>query len=287
MERERAFLCVLVGCVDAIICACLWLWEEEEKEREEEKVKEWQRERDRQRRSGWRIVAWCAALQRDNRMPARLAYLCCTPHSCFCCLPLPAKSHPAATWGRRSTPPGPCSSSSGRGQITNTNHLLILVIKETLITSELRSSAALNDHKEAISETIQRATQVQHNPFFSLFFLHCWENVKSGQFLWVYVCVRDGQQTNAALGVMANGCKSPHCICFIQDSTRRSRIRSTRLNKTSHVSENHKKNERKKGEKKDGDFQREGSKCSAVNFGRIVPRYHQDLTISWNKQGRI
>lgn len=170
MERECAFLCVLMGCVDAIICACLWLWEEEEKEREEEKVKEWQRERDRQRRSGWRIVAWCAALQRDNRMPARLAYLCCTPHSCFCCLPLPAKSHPAATWGRRSTPPGPCSSSSGRGQITNTNHLLILVIKETLITSELRSSAALNDHKEAISETIQRATQVQHNPFFSLFF---------------------------------------------------------------------------------------------------------------------
>lgn len=94
------------------------------------------------------------------------------------------------------------------------------------------------------------------------------------------MCVRDGQQTNAVLGVMANGCKSPHCICFIQDSTRRSRIRSTRLNKTSHVSENHKKNERKKGEKKDGDFQREGSKCSAVNFGRIVPRYHQDLTIS-------
>lgn len=43
----------------------------------------------------------------------------------------------------------------------------------------------------------------------------------------------------------------------------------------------------RKEKKKDGDFQREGSKCSAVNFGRIVPRYHQDLTISWNKQGRI
>lgn len=106
-------------------------------------------------------VAWCVGLRRDNRMPALLAYLCCTPHSCFCCLPLPAKSHPAATWGRRSAPPGPCSSSSGRGQITNTNHLLILVIKETLISTELRSSAALKGHKRTISETIQRATAVQ------------------------------------------------------------------------------------------------------------------------------
>lgn len=25
---------------------------------------------------------------------------------------------------------------------------------------------------------------------------------------------------------------------------------------------------------------REGSECSEVNFGHIVPRYHQDLTIS-------
>lgn len=135
-------------------------------------------------------MAWCAALQRDNRMPARLAYLCCTPHSCFCCLPLPAKSHPAATWGRRSTPPGPCSSSSGRGQITNTNHLLILVIKETLITSELRSSAALNDHKEAISETIQRATQVQHNPFFFFFSSTLLRKCEiRAVFMHVYVCV--------------------------------------------------------------------------------------------------
>lgn len=51
------------------------------------------------------------------------------------------------------------------------------------------------------------------------------------------------------------------------------------------------KKERKKGgekkKKKAGDFQREGSECSAVNFGHIVPRYRQDLTISWNKQGRI
>lgn len=106
----------------------------------------------------------CCAAERDNRMPPLLAYLCCTPRSCFCCLPLPAKSHPAATWGRRSAPPGPCSSSSGQGQITNTNHLLILVIKETLISCELRSSAAQNDHKQAILETIQCATPVQ--PFF-------------------------------------------------------------------------------------------------------------------------
>lgn len=44
------------------------------------------------------------------------------------------------------------------------------------------------------------------------------------------------------------------------------------------------KKERKKGggkkKKKAGDFQREGSECSAVNFGHIVPRYRQDLTIS-------
>lgn len=98
-------------------------------------------------------VAWCAALQRDNRTPAPLAYLCCTQRSCFCCLPLPAKSHPATTWGRRSAPPGPCSSSSARGQITNTNHLLILVIKGTLISSELRSSAAPNGQKHT-SESV-------------------------------------------------------------------------------------------------------------------------------------
>ena len=43
------------------------------------------------------------------------------------------------------------------------------------------------------------------------------------------------------------------------------------------------KKERKKGgekKKEAGDFQREGSECSAVNFGHIVPRYRQDLTIS-------
>ena len=89
-------------------------------------------------------AARCVALQRDNRTLAPLAYLCCTQRSC---LLLPAKSHPATTWGRRSAPPGPCSSSSAPGQITNTNHLLILVIKGTLISSELGSSAALNGQK--------------------------------------------------------------------------------------------------------------------------------------------
>lgn len=138
-------------------------------------------------------VVWCVALRRDNRMPALLAYLCCTPHSCFCCLPLPAKSHPAATWGRRSAPPGPCSSSSGRGQITDTNHLLILVIKETLITTELRSSAALNGHKQTISETIQHATQVHPNPVFFFFFFTL---LNEGRFC-VCVCVCGGQQTKA------------------------------------------------------------------------------------------
>lgn len=133
---------------------------ESKKERRKSKRKdrETNGEGDRHEWSGWRIVSvfaavlWRGVLRwgRDNRMPALLAYLCCTPHSCFCCLLLPAKSHPAATWGRRSAPPGPCSSSSGRRQITNTNHLLILVIKETLITAELRSSAALNGHKQTI-----------------------------------------------------------------------------------------------------------------------------------------
>lgn len=31
-------------------------------------------------------------------------YLCCTQCSCFCCLLLLAKSHPAATWGQQSVP---------------------------------------------------------------------------------------------------------------------------------------------------------------------------------------
>lgn len=38
---------------------------------------------------------------------------------------------------------------------------------------------------------------------------------------------------------------------------------------------------------KAGDFQEEGSECSPVNFGHIVLHYRWDLTISWNKQGRI
>lgn len=126
-------------------------------------------------------VVCCTARRRDNRMPVLLAYLCCTPHSCFCCLPLPAKSHPTATWGQRSAPPGPCSSSSGRGQITNTNHLLILVIKATLITTELRSSAALNGPKRTILETIQRATQVHPIPPPPI--------SESGQAVCVSVCV--------------------------------------------------------------------------------------------------
>ena len=150
-------------------------------------------------------MAWLAALWRDNRKPKPVAYLCCTPHSCFCCLPLPAKSHPAATWGRRSAPPGLCSSSSGRGQITNTNHLLILVIKEILITTELRSSASLNGHKETISETKQHATQVQPNPICCTL-LRRFENRK-------FVCVHDGLQTKAGevAGVMTNHSKSLHC----------------------------------------------------------------------------
>lgn len=36
----------------------------------------------------------------------------------------------------------------------------------------------------------------------------------------------------------------------------------------------------KKKREKAGDFQRERSECAAVNFGHIVPRYRQDLTIS-------
>lgn len=31
-------------------------------------------------------------------------YLCCTQCSCFCCLLLLAKSHPATTWGQQSVP---------------------------------------------------------------------------------------------------------------------------------------------------------------------------------------
>lgn len=152
--REGAvgfFLCVLAA---AVICASVTLRSKKNK-----------KGRKRERQGGGETgvdgglsvrscaAAWCAALQRDNRTPAPLAYLCCTQRSCFCCLPLPAKSHPATTWGRRSAPPGPCSSSSARGQITNTNHLLILVIKGTLISSELRSSAALNSQKHT-SESI-------------------------------------------------------------------------------------------------------------------------------------
>lgn len=104
---------------------------EKQGEREREKVKERERE-------GGGVGLWHSEVRGDNGTPGLLAYLCCTPHSCFCCLLLPAKSHPAATWGRRSAPPGPCSSSSARGQITDTNHLLILVIKEILISTELR-----------------------------------------------------------------------------------------------------------------------------------------------------
>lgn len=167
-----AYVFFVCPCSCSYLCVFVTLRSTESKKERRKSKRKTEREEDRQEWSGWRIVsvfaavlccavAWCVALRRDNRMPALLAYLCCTPHSCFCCLPLPAKSHPAATWGRRSAPPGPCSSSSGRGQITNTNHLLILVIKETLISTELRSSAALKGHKQTISETIQRATAVQ------------------------------------------------------------------------------------------------------------------------------
>lgn len=133
-------------------CSCSYLCICDFEKQEEQERK---RKKDREDWSGWRIVstplrcavAWCVALQRDNRMPALLTYLCCIQRSCFCCLLLPAKSHPATTWGRRSAPPGLCSSSSARGQITNINYLLILVIKGTLISSELGSSAALNGQK--------------------------------------------------------------------------------------------------------------------------------------------
>lgn len=142
------FVCVLAA---VVICASVTLRSKRSKKEKKEK----KRKKDREDWSGWRIVstplrcavAWCVALRRDNRMLAPLAYLCCTQRSCFCCLLLPAKSHPATTWGRRSAPPGPCSSSSARGQITNTNHSLILVIKGTLISSELGSSASLNGQK--------------------------------------------------------------------------------------------------------------------------------------------
>lgn len=143
-------MCVLAA---AVICASVTL-------RSKKNKKERKRKRERQGGLEWMEDCQCAAVLwrgvlrcRDNRTPAPLAYLCCTQRSCFCCLPLPAKSHPATTWGRRSAPPGPCSSSSARGQITNTNHLLILVIKGTLISSELRSSAAPNGQKHT-SESI-------------------------------------------------------------------------------------------------------------------------------------
>lgn len=173
MRTYVFFVVCPCSCAHAIIrlwlLICLWLWEAKRAGKRGEKVKERQRGCEEERQAGveWMencqclccgAVAWCAALRRDNRMPALLAYLCCTPHSCFCCLLLPAKSHPAATWGRRLAPPGPCSSSSGQEQITNTNHLLILLIKETLITTELRSSAALNGHKQTISQTIKHVT---------------------------------------------------------------------------------------------------------------------------------
>lgn len=57
------------------------------------------------------------------------SYLCCKPHSCSCCRLFPAKSHPAATWGLRSTPAGREASSSAEVEITHThahnNHLFI------------------------------------------------------------------------------------------------------------------------------------------------------------------
>jgi len=155
----------------AIISACLWLWEVSKRKREREKKSRRKRKKERDGQLGrggvdgglsvffvclFSAAAVLCGVLTDNRK--LLAYLCCTPHSCSCCLPLPAKSHPAATWGRRSAPPGPCSSSSGRGQITHTNHSLIPVIKETLITTELRSSASLNVCKHTIWETIHHET---------------------------------------------------------------------------------------------------------------------------------
>lgn len=204
--EKRVHTCLFVcPCSCNYLCVVVTLrGKESKKERRKSKRK---RERARKTESGWRIVSvfavvlccaatWCVALRRDNRMPALLAYLCCTPHSCFCCLPLPAKSHPAATWGQRSAPPGLCSSSSGRGQITNTNHLLILVIKETLITTELRSSAALNGHKQTISETKQHATTV-HPIFFFCVSVFVW---------W------PGDKGCTVIGVVTNGCKNLYCI---------------------------------------------------------------------------
>ena len=55
------------------------------------------------------------------------SYLCCTQCSCFCCLPLLAKSHPAATWDQQSAPSGPEPLSSAERMITNRCHLLSLI----------------------------------------------------------------------------------------------------------------------------------------------------------------
>lgn len=60
------------------------------------------------------------------------AYLCCTPHSCFCCLPLPAKSHPTATWGPSSKPPGLGPWSSAGGEITHTHKQRALTYFEVI-----------------------------------------------------------------------------------------------------------------------------------------------------------
>lgn len=54
-------------------------------------------------------------------------YLCCTQCSCFCCLPLLAKSHPATTWDQQSAPLGPEPLSSVERMITNRCHLLPLI----------------------------------------------------------------------------------------------------------------------------------------------------------------
>lgn len=54
-------------------------------------------------------------------------YLCCTQCSCFCCLLLLAKSHPAATWGQQSVPQGLKPLSSVGRMITNRCHLFALI----------------------------------------------------------------------------------------------------------------------------------------------------------------
>lgn len=56
------------------------------------------------------------------------SYLCCKPHSCSCCRLLPAKSHPAATWGLRSAPVGRAASSSAEVEITHT-HIHTTIIR--------------------------------------------------------------------------------------------------------------------------------------------------------------